>query len=136
VFQVQLFENHEKNLFLVDKKDWYCETCKKEYFNQQTKRLTKEQKTLGFQDLEGSLKSVSWAVKIRGELINKVDYLRQSLIFKNNDEKTLSEKAFAMFLAEWQKETDATWWIDHRKMAVRDISQKIQELSETIKTYE
>jgi len=132
LFQVQLFESHEKNLFLVDKKDWYCETCKKEYFSQQTKKLTEEQKSLEFQNLEGSSKSVSWAVKIRGELINKVNYLKQSLTFENNDEKVLSEKAFAMFLAEWQKETDTKWWIDHRKMTVRDISKRIQELSETI----
>ncbi|MBW1898269.1 MAG: hypothetical protein JRI61_04330 [Deltaproteobacteria bacterium] len=132
LFQVQLFESHEKNLFLVDKKDWYCETCKKKYFSQQTKKLTDEQKVLGFQDFEGSPKSVSWAVKIRGELINKVNYLRQSLTFENNDEKVLSEKAFAVFLAEWQKETDAKWWIDHRKMTVRDISKRIQEISETI----
>jgi hypothetical protein len=136
VFQVQLFESHEKNLFMVDKKDWYCETCKKEYFSQQTKRLTKEQETHGFHDLEGSPKSISWAVKIRGELINKLNYLRENLIFENNDEKALSEKAFVLFLAEWQKETNAAWWIDHRKMTVRDISKRIRELSEAIKTYE
>jgi len=29
MFKVQLFESHEKNMFLVDKKDWYCEKCKK-----------------------------------------------------------------------------------------------------------
>ncbi|MEZ4549469.1 MAG: hypothetical protein R2874_03055 [Desulfobacterales bacterium] len=31
-FSVQLFDTHEKNLFVVDKKDWYCDGCKKEYF--------------------------------------------------------------------------------------------------------
>lgn len=132
LFQVQLFENHEKNLFLVDKKDWYCETCKKKYFSQQTKKLTEEQRTYGFQELIGTPKSISWAVKIRGELIGKVNYLKQSLTFSNNDEKALSEKAFTMFLAEWQKKNDAKWWIDRRQITVRDIAEKIQELSEAI----
>ena len=118
---------------MVDKKDWYCETCKKEYFSQQTKRLIKEQETHGFQDLKGSPKSISWAVKIRGELIGKLSYLKQHLRFENSDEQDLWEKAFALFLSEWQTETNAAWWIDHRKMTVRDISKRIRELYETIR---
>ena len=42
-FKVELFESHEKNLILVDKKDWYCDTCKKEYFKNQALKLSKKQ---------------------------------------------------------------------------------------------
>jgi hypothetical protein len=132
-FNVQLFESHEKNLFLVDKKDWYCEKCKKEYFRKQTLELSQEQEAIGFSALKGSPKMVSWAEKIRSELINKIDYLKKSLKFENEDEELLSEKAFELFFREWQEKTEAKWWIDHRKITVRDISKRIMELSESIK---
>jgi len=132
-FKVQLFESHEKNLFLADKKDWYCETCKKEYFSKQTEKLTRAQEAIGFPGLKGSRKMVSWAVKIRAELMNKADYLKKSLKFENDDERKLSEKAFERFFKEWQKKTDAKWWIDRRKMSVQAISKRIEELSESIK---
>ncbi|MBU1340051.1 MAG: hypothetical protein KKE44_12785 [Proteobacteria bacterium] len=38
-FDVQLFESHEKNLFLADKKNWYCDACKTQYFEKQTSGL-------------------------------------------------------------------------------------------------
>ena len=132
-FKVQLFESHEKNLFLVDKKEWYCEKCKKEYFGKQTAKLVKEHQSIGFPELEGTWKMVSWGEKIRGELINKADYLRKSLKFENDDQQELFEKAFDMFLKEWQEKTQAKWWIDHRKMTVRDISKRVEEISESIK---
>ena len=133
LFKVQLFESHEKNLFLVDKKDWYCEKCKKEYFSEQTTKLSRVHQAIGFPELNGSLKMISWAEKIRAELINKVDYLKKSLTFENDDEKELSEKAFDMFFKEWQEKTEAKWWIDHRKMTVRNISKRVAEISESIK---
>lgn len=132
-FKVQLFESHEKNLFLVDKKDWYCETCKKDYFSKQTEKLKTAHQSIGFGELNGSTKMISWAEKIRAELINKVDYLKKSLAFNNDDEKQLSEKAFAEFFEKWQKETEAKWWIDNRKMTVRDISNRVAEISESMK---
>ena len=122
MFKVQLFESHEKNLFLVDKRDWYCET-----------KLTRAHQAIGFPELSGSWKMVSWAEKIRAEMINKVDYLRKSLKFENDDEKELSGKAFDMFFKEWQEKTEAKWWIDHRKMTVRNISKRVAEISESIK---
>ncbi len=127
-FKVELFESHDKNLFLVDKKDWYCEKCKKEYFKNQTDKLSKKSEAIGFQALTGTLKMVSWAEKIRSELINKVDYLKKSLTFETEEEKDLSDKTFDLFFREWQKKTTAKWWIDHRKMTVRDISKRISEL--------
>ena len=130
IFKVQLFESHEKNLFLVDKKDWYCPKCKKEYFKNQTENLTKAHQAIGFPELSGTPKMISWAVKIRAELINKVDYLKKSLRHANDLEKERSDKAFDMFFKEWQKEKTAKWWIDNRKMTVRDISKRIQELTE------
>lgn len=132
-FKVQLFESHEKNLFLADKKDWYCETCKKEYFSKQTEKLIRAQEAIGFPELKGSQKMISWAVKIRAELMNKADYLKKSLKFENDNERELSEKAFAKFFKEWQEKTDAKWWIDRRKMSVQAISKRIEELSESIK---
>ncbi len=132
-FKVELFESHEKNLFLADKKDWYCEKCKKEYFDQQTAALTKTQKAIGFPELEGTPKMISWAAKIRGDLIKKVDYLKQSLTFESDDEKKLSDKAFDMFMKEWQKNIEAKWWIDNRQINVRDISKGIGEISDSIK---
>ncbi len=132
-FKVQLFESHEKNLFLVDKKDWYCEKCKKEYFGRQTAKLVKAHQAIGFSELEGTRKMVSWAEKIREELINKVDYLKKSLQFENEDERELSGKAFDLFFKEWQEKTEAKWWIDHRKMTVRDISKRVAAISESIK---
>ena len=71
-FKVQLFESHEKNLFLVDKRDWYCDKCKKAYFNKQTETLSKAHQDIGFPVLTGTDKMVSWGEKIRAELINKV----------------------------------------------------------------
>ncbi len=131
-FKVQLFDSHEKNLFIVDKRDWHCEKCKKEYFRKQTTELAKAHKDIGFQELTGSDKMISWAEKIRAELINKVNYLKGSLMFKNDAEKELSKKAFEKFFTQWHNETDAKWWIDNRKMNVRDISNQIAAISETI----
>ena len=54
-------------------------------------------------------------------------------VFKTDDEKELFEKAFVKFLQQWQKETEAKWWIDNRKITVRDISKKIAKISESIK---
>ena len=131
-FKMQLFESHEKNLFLVDKKDWYCEKCKKEYFGKETAKLVEAHQAIGFPELKGTRKMVSWGEKIRGELINKLDYLRKSLKFENDDQRELSEKAFHLFFKEWQEKTEAKWWIDHRRMTVRDISKRVEELSESI----
>jgi hypothetical protein len=129
-FKVQLFESHEKNLFLADKKYWYCDKCKKEYFQKQTAKLVEEQQAVGFPELEGSQKMIAWAVKIRAELIAKVDYLKNSLKPEDDDEKLLSDKAFEIFLREWKEKKDAKWWIDNRKMNVRDVSNRIKEISE------
>lgn len=130
IFQVQLFDSHQRNLFSVDNKYWHCEKCKREYFNKQAAKLTEEHQAIGFPELEGSEKMISWAVKIRAELINKVDYLRKSLTFANNDEKQQSEMAFDLFFKEWHTKRDAKWWIDNRKMTVRDISNRVKEISE------
>ena len=126
-FEVQLFESHEKNLFLVDKKDWYCEKCKKEYFKAKTERLTKDQKTAGFGELTGTDKMVSWAIKIRSDLLKKVDYLKSTLKFDDEAKKEASDKAFDMLFAQWQAETEAKWWIDHRNMTVRDITKQVEK---------
>lgn len=133
IFKTQLFESHEKNLFLVDNKNWYCEDCKKEYFKKQTENLEKAHQSIGFSELKGTQKQISWAEKIRSEMINKVDYLEKSLKFNTDDEKQLSEKAFDIFLKEWHGITQAKWWVENRRMTVRDISKRIQEISESIK---
>lgn len=126
-FTVQLFDSHEKNLFIVDKKDWYCEPCKKDYFARQAESLTKEHEGKGFSELSGTDKMVSWAVKIRSELINKVEYLKNSLTFSSDEEKEASDSAFNELFSEWHKQTKAKWWIDNRRMTVRDISMKVDE---------
>ena len=128
-FKVQLFDGHEKNLFLVDKKDWYCEKCKKEYFAKQTAKLAEAHQAIGFPELKGTRKRVSWAEKIRGDLINKVDYLKKRLEFDSDEQKELFGKAFEVFFDEWREKTEAKWWIDHRRMTVRDISKRIEEIS-------
>jgi hypothetical protein len=133
LFKVQLFDSHEKNLFVADKKDWYCENCKKEYFKKQTAELSNAHKSIGFQELQGSDKMISWAEKIRGELVNKVNYLKGSLTFKNDIEKKLSEKAFELLFTQWQEQTEAKWWIDNRTMNVRDISNQVAAISEEMK---
>ncbi len=132
-FIVQLFEDHEKNLFLVDKKSWYCEECKQAYFDKETSKLLKMQEELGFSDLTGTPKRISWAVKIRSELLNKVDYLRKSLSFEDEEAKEISDKAFNLFMEEWQKETEAKWWVDNRRTNIRDITIRVNELSRDIK---
>ena len=131
-FQVQLFESHDKNLFLVDRKDWYCDKCKQAYFDKQTADFTKAHMAIGFSELKGTRKQVSWAEKIRAELINKVNYLKQSLSFEKPEDEAVSEKAFALFFEEWHGIADAKWWIDQRRMTVRDISQRIAEITESI----
>lgn len=133
-FKVALYDSHEKNLFVVDKKDWYCDAYKKAYFSRQTAALTGSQQDKGFPALTGTEKMISWAVKIRGEMWQKVEYFQKSLKFRNDAEKEISAKAFAMFIDEWRKITDAKWWIDHRTMNVRDISQRISDLSAAIMT--
>jgi hypothetical protein len=132
-FTIQLFESHDKNLWLVDKKDWYCETCKNEYFEKQTSKLTKTHAKIGFPELNGTPQRISWAEKIRAELINKVDFFKKSLGFNDDQEKERSDLAFDLFLQQWQKETDAKWWIDNRNTTVRDISQEIKKIIEGMK---
>lgn len=132
-FKVQLFESHQKNLFLVDNKDWYCDKCKQAYFRKQAETLSEAHQARGLPELKGTPKMISWAEKIRAELINKLDYLRNSLKFNSDDERELSAKVFEIFLKEWQQKNEAKWWIDNRKMTVRDISNRIGEISETIK---
>ncbi len=132
-FKVPLFESHSKNLFLVDKRDWYCETCKKEFAASQTSKLSQAHRDLGFPELTGTAKMITWGEKIRGEMIKKADYLKKSLQIEDEHEKARSEKAFEKFYKEWQAKTDAKWWIDNRKMNVRDISKRVAEITETIK---
>ena len=127
-FKVQLFESHEKNLFLVDKRDWYCDKCKKAYFSKQTETLSKAHQDIGFPVLTGTDKMVSWGEKIRAELINKVNYLQQSLSFESEEAKQQSNRAFASFFKEWQKQATAKWWIDNRRMTVMDISKQVKKL--------
>lgn len=127
-FKVPLFDSHEKNLWLVDNKDWYCEPCKAEYFEKQTSELTQSHAKIGFPELAGTVKQISWAVKIRAELINKVDFLKQSLTFNDDAQKRESDLAFDQFLQEWQEETKAKWWIDNRRITVRNISDRVKEI--------
>ncbi len=131
-FKTQLFESHEKNLWLVDKKDWYCETCKTEYFEKQTSKLAESHAKIGFPALIGTLKRVAWAEKIRAELINKVSFLKKSLVFNDDKEKEISDLAFNLFLQEWQEKTEAKWWIDNRKITVRNISDGIKKSASSL----
>lgn len=133
-FTVQLFDSHAKNLFMVDKKEWYCEKCKKERLRKQAVELTKAHQAIGLPELAGTPKMISWAVKIRADLINKVDYLKKSLTLENDDARELSSKAFDLFFKEWQAKNEAKWWIDNRTMTVRDISQRIKEISDSLKS--
>ena len=132
-FKVQLFESHAKNLFLVDKRDWYCEKCKKSYAASETEKLSRAHQAIGFPELAGTRKMITWAEKIRAELINKVNYLKESLRIEDEEEQALSDKAFEQFFQEWRAETAAKWWIDNRKMTVRDISSRVGELADTIR---
>jgi uncharacterized protein (DUF2461 family) len=132
-FTVQLFDNHAKNLFLVDNKDWYCDKCKQEYSRKMTEKRSRAHQKIGFTPLAGTPKMISWGEKIREELLNKANYLKKSLSFTSDSDKKLSDIAFEVFLSEWQAETEAKWWIEHRKMTVRDISKRIGELVDTLK---
>jgi len=132
-FKVQLFESHEKNLFLVDKRDWYCEKCKKDYAASQASKLSSAHQKLGFPELTGTRKMINWAEKIRAELINKVKYLKESLRFEDASEKAVSEKAFEQFFEEWRARATAKWWIDNRRLTVRDISKRVAELAASIR---
>lgn len=132
-FKVQLFESHAKNLFLVDKRDWYCEKCKKSYAASETEKLSRAHQSIGFPELTGTRKMMTWAEKIRAELINKVKYLKDTLRIEDKAESALSEKAFEQFMDEWRAETTAKWWIDNRKMTVRDISRRVAELAESLR---
>lgn len=127
-FQIQLFDSHQKNLFVVDKKDWYCETCKQAFFRTRAAELSTASQAKGFLPLTGTLKMVNWAEKIRSELIGKAEYLRQSLKFDTDAQRQLSDTAFDQFFSQWQAQTAAKWWIDHRKMTVRDMSKKLEEI--------
>ena len=131
-FTVQLFDNHDKNLWLVDNKNWYCEPCKKRYFEKQRVEMAEINAEKGFPELTDTPKRISWAEKIRTELINKVDFLRQSLVFTDDSQKKTSDQAFQLFLREWQQESKAKWWIDRRNTTVRDISKRINEITKDL----
>ena len=128
-FTTQLFEGHEKNLWLVGNKDWYCESCKAEYFDKQTSQLTKAHKEKGFPELTGTPKRVSWAEKIRAELLNKLGFLKERLTFDDEKEKAASDQAFDLLLKAWQEHTDAKWRIENRRMTVRDIALSLEKFS-------
>ncbi len=132
-FKVQLFESHERNLFLVDKKDWYCDKCKTAYARRQTAQLSQAHQEIGFPELTGSAKMLTWAEKVRAELINKVNYLKQNITHADAAAEKLSNDAFDSFFMEWQAQTSAKWWIDNRRMTVRDISKRIAEISASLK---
>jgi len=132
-FKVQLFESHAKNLFLVDKRDWYCDKCKKAYADSQTAKLSQAHQAIGLPELTGTRKMKTWAEKIRAELINKVNYLQESLRIEDAGEQEISRQAFEQFFDEWRQETAAKWCIDNRKMTVRDISQRVATLAESIR---
>lgn len=127
-----MFDNHEKCLWLADNKNWYCDLCKKAYLDKQTATLSKANAKSGFPKLTGTPKRIAWAEKIRAELINKANYLNQSLNHEDEDAKALSDKAFLLFFQEWQKVTDAKWWIDNRSTNVREISIRIKEITDTL----
>lgn len=131
-FSVQMYDSREKCLWLVDNKDWHCDSCKKEYFDKRTAALSKANASLGFPQLTGTRKRIAWAEKIRAELINKANYLNQSLNHEDEDAKVLSDKAFLLFFQEWQKETDSKWWIDNRSTNIRAISIRIKEITDTL----
>ncbi len=131
-FKVELFDSHEKNLFVADKKEWYCDTCKKEFFDKQSLKYIESQKKLGFSELTGTQKMVSWALKIRAEMLNKVDFYKNSLSFDSDQEKELSDKSFQLLLKEWQEKANAKWWIDNKRMNIRNISNRIEELSKNL----
>ena len=120
-------------LFLVDKRDWYCDTCKKAYAAGETEKLSQAHRAIGLPELTGTRKMITWAEKIRAELINKVNYLKESLRIEDEDEKAVFTKAFDRFFQEWREETAAKWWIDNRRMTVRDISRRVGELADTIR---
>lgn len=131
-FKVQLFESHAKNLFLVDKRDWYCDPCKKAYFSQQTEKLSKAHQEIGLPALTGTARMISWAEKIRAELINKVNYLQKSLTFDSDAARQQSDRAFEMFFKEWRQQSTAKWWIDNRRMTVMDISRRVKKLASSL----
>jgi len=118
-FTVQLFDSHE---------------CKNDYFQAETDKRNLEQKEIGFSELTGTAKTISWATKIREEMINKVNYLKQSLSFDDEEDKVVSDKAFEVFFSEWYEQTTAKWWIDNRRMNVRDISTRIAEITKEAKS--
>ncbi len=131
-FTVQMFDAPEKALWLADNKDWYCDTCKQEYFDEKTAKLAKAHAELGFPELTGTPKRIAWAEQIRAELINKVNFLNQSLKHEDEDAKEISDKAFELFFKEWHQEVDAKWWIDNKKKNIRDISIRIKEITDAM----
>ncbi len=75
---------------------------------------------------------ISWAEKIRAELINKVNYLQKSLVFDGEEAEQQSDKAFGMFFKEWHEQSTAKWWIDNRRITVMDISKRVKKLGESL----
>lgn len=62
-------------------------------------------------------------------MLNKVNFLRERLVFDDEKEKEISERGFNLLLQEWQGHTDAKWWVDNRKMTVRDISDSVEKIT-------
>lgn len=131
-FTVQMFDSHEKNLYMVDHRKWYCDRCKQAYFAKQAETLSSAHRALGFAQLAGTPKQISWAEKIRAELINKVEYLKNSQTFETVAAQQRSDRAFELFLNEWRAIDDAKWWIENRNTTVRDISKKVAVFSTSI----
>ncbi|MCP3925671.1 MAG: hypothetical protein GY714_24145 [Desulfobacterales bacterium] len=132
-FKVQMFDSHDRNLYLVDNKHWFCDKCKKDFFSKQTAELQEKNTLKGFLELEGSDKSISWAEKLRSEMMNKFEIYKQTVTHQSDEDKELFEKANEIFLSEWFATKDAKWWIDNKKMNVRDMRLKIEFIIEEIK---
>jgi hypothetical protein len=131
-FKVQMFDTHERNLYLVDNKYWFCNKCKKDYFSKETLKFQESNTVKGFGPLEGVEKSISWAEKIRFEMINKFELLKQTITYKSDEEKEIYEKAFDIFLKEWFVISDPKWWIEKKRMNVRDITLRVEEIKKEL----
>ena len=102
-FTVQMYDSPEKCLWLIDNKDWYCDSCRKEYLDKKTAALSKANASLGFPPLTGTPKRIAWAEKIRAELINKANYLNQGLNHDDEAEKALSEGRSFKYSEEFKR---------------------------------
>ncbi|MDX3025652.1 hypothetical protein [Streptomyces acidiscabies] len=80
-------------------------------------RAVAESASHGWPDLVGTPRQAAWAATIRSETVQE---MRDRLAAQCTPEA--AGRAHAMWTAAALRQTDASWWIEHRSFALRNVT--------------